>query len=45
MPVYLRRFYMQKLVKFKEEEEKQIKQAQQKNSNIQRPNITSKFGR
>jgi len=36
---------MRKLVKFKEEEEKQIKQAHQKNSNPQRPNITSKFGR
>jgi len=36
---------MRKLVKFKEEEEKQIKQAHQKKSNTQQPNITSKFRR
>ena len=44
MPVYLRRFYMKQLVEFKEEEQKQIEKVQKK-TNVQRPNIPSKFTR
>jgi len=34
MPVYLRRFYLQKLVDYKTEENKQIEKAQQKSDPI-----------
>ena len=44
MPVYLRNFYFKKLIKIKEEEQKQIEDAQQGNkSKINRPDIQSGF--
>jgi len=45
MPVYLRGFYYQQLVKAKETEKKQIEKAQQKNKSVSRPSINPKFKR
>ena len=39
MPVPLRRFYAQKLVEAKKEESRQIKEANKKPNQIQRPDI------
>jgi len=39
MPIYLRRFYLQKLTETKKEEKKQIDKANKPASNIQKPNI------
>jgi len=39
MPSYLRNFYLQKLIKVKEEEKKEIEKSTKKSSNINRPNI------
>ena len=47
MPVYLRRFYLKKLIELKEEEKKQIDRASNKTKNIPKiPSIPkSKFKR
>ena len=39
MPSYLRVFYLQKLVKTKEEEKKEMDKASKKSSSVKRPNI------
>ena len=39
MPVYLRKFYFNKLVDVKKEEKKEHDKAMKKNKNIKRPNI------
>ena len=39
MPVYLRYFYYKKLISIKEEEKKQVKEAQKKSKPVNRPNI------
>ena len=42
MPTYLRKFYYEKLVKVKKEEEKQMKKTQSKTKSVSRPNIHRK---
>ena len=42
MPIYLRNFYMRKLIDVKEEEQKQIKKSQKKPSKTPGPNIVRK---
>ncbi len=44
MPVYLRKFYLKKIIKIKDNERKQM-EASQKKPQVNRPNITSKFKR
>jgi hypothetical protein len=39
MPSYLRRFYIQKLIKVKTEEKKQMDKANKKPSGVSRPSI------
>ena len=39
MPIYLRNFYLKKLVDTKKEEKEQVDKANKSSSNIQRPNI------
>ncbi len=44
MPVYLRKFYLKKIIKIKNDERKQM-EASQKKSKVNRPSITPKFKR
>ena len=39
MPVYLRRFYLKKLIDTKKEEEAEINKSQSKKPGVSRPNI------
>ena len=39
MPVYLRKFYLNKLIEAKNEEQKEIDKANKQSKNVQRPNI------
>jgi|TARA_B100001778_G_C18198285_1_gene454444 hypothetical protein len=41
MPVYLRKFYFQKLDMYKKKESEEIKKAQQKKSNISNPSFVN----
>ena len=43
MPVYLRNFYYQKLVKTKEDEKKEIEKSQKKQSPVSQPFINPRF--
>ena len=39
MPTYLRKFYLRKLIKVKQEEKKEVDKARGKSQTISRPNI------
>ena len=45
MPIYLRKFYYNKLLDVKKEEKKQIDKATKKSNSISKPNIPTKFRR
>jgi len=45
MPVYLRKFYLNKLIDVKKEEKKQMKKATKKTGKVSGPNIPSGFKR
>ena len=45
MPIYLRNFYFQKLIKVRKEENEQIKKSQQKNKSISKPFRNPRFKR
>jgi|TARA_B100000287_G_C20044987_1_gene547983 hypothetical protein len=45
MPVYLRKFYYNKLLETKKKENEEIKKAQQKQKSISRPSINPRFKR
>ena len=41
MPVYLRKFYYQKLTEYRKKESEEIKKAQQKKPNIAKPSFVN----
>tara|TARA_Y100000004_G_C8788672_1_gene358257 strand:- start:308 stop:445 length:138 start_codon:yes stop_codon:yes gene_type:complete len=45
MPVYLRRFYIGKLVSIKKEEKKEMDKSSKSSKGISRPNISKPSGR
>ena len=45
MPIYLRKFYYNKLLDIKKTEKEQIDKSMKKSKSISKPNISSKFRR